>query len=125
MRGDHPLAEEEDFSVASLEHERFITMTEQSSIQRITVSACWEAGFVPNIAIQTDDPFYVRKYVEMGLGIAFVPANSWRGLFPESIVLKKAEQLRRRTYAYLPKRKETKRSVEAFLEMLTETAREE
>jgi hypothetical protein len=44
-------------------------MTPLSSLYKNTVTICADAGFTPNIAIQTDDPFYVRKYIEMGLGI--------------------------------------------------------
>ncbi len=111
-------AKKKSLTVADLEKERFITMTPGTSIQKITVKACAEAGFVPNIAIQTDDPFYLRKYIEMGLGVAFVPSNSWRGLFPADVVLRSAGNIRRKTYAYLPRRKYVKRSVEVFLQTL-------
>lgn len=115
----HFLAGKNRVSVSDLENERFITMTMGSSLQRITVNACAEAGFVPNITIQTDDPYYLRKYVEMGLGVAFVPTVSWQGLFSEKAVLKKIENMRRRTYAFLPKNKYVNRAVKMFLEMLT------
>lgn len=117
---DHYLAKKDTVSVSELEKERFITMTAGSSMQKITANVCADAGFVPNIAIQTDDPFYLRKYVEMGLGIAFVPTNSWSGLFPENVVLKKLENIRRKTYAFMPKGKYTKRSAELFLQALCE-----
>ena len=125
MRSDNQLAEKKNLSPSDLEGERFITMPLNSSLYRITTLACEGAGFSPNIAIQTDDPFYVRKYVEMGLGIAFVPTNSWQGLFGEGVVLIKADGMRRRTYAYLPRSKGTKRSVELFLEVLKEVAEKE
>ena len=124
MNKNHPLASETDFSISALENERFITMTPNSSLHRITVDTCTNAGFAPNIAIQTDDPFYLRKYIEMGLGIAFVPSNSWLGLFSENIVLKKADNIRRKTYVFLPRRKHLKRSVEMFLQVLKDKAAE-
>ncbi len=125
MRSDNRLAGKDKLSPSDLEGERFITMPINSSLYRITALACEGAGFSPNIAIQTDDPFYVRKYVEMGLGIAFVPTNSWRGMFGEDIVLRRADGIRRRTYAFLPRSKGTKRSVELFLEVLKEVAENE
>jgi len=118
MNKDHPLVGKDPFSIADLEHERFITMTAGSSLQRITVNACENAGFSPNIAIQTDVPFYVQKYVEMNLGVAFVPTHAWRGQFSDNIVLKKTDNIRRKTYAFLPKGKYTKRSVTTFLKIL-------
>lgn len=97
-------------------------MTPNSSIYKITVNTCSDAGFSPNISIQTDDPYYLRKYIEMELGIAFVPENSWSGLFDEKILLKKAGNTQRKTYAFLPKRKHVKRSVEVFLQILKDKA---
>lgn len=122
MSKNHPLAHKDNFSVKDLENERFITMTPKSSLHRITVTACSDAGFSPNISIQTDDPYYLRKYIEMGLGIAFVPENSWSGLFDGKILLKKAGGIKRKTYAFLPKRKHLKRSVDAFLQILKDKA---
>ena len=124
MNKEHPLLRKKAFSVADLAQERFITMTTGTSQKKITVNACADAGFVPNIAIQTDDPFYLRKYIEMGLGIAFVPSNSWRGLFTDKVVLKNVGNIRRKTYAFLPKRKYIKRSVEEFLKVLCDEAAE-
>ncbi len=118
MNKKHPLASKPLLTVAELEHERFITMPPNSSLHKITMDACAEADFIPNVVIQIDDPFYLRRYIEMGLGIAFVPSLSWNGLFPPNIVLKKAESIRRKTYAFLPKRKYVKHSVEVFLQFL-------
>jgi DNA-binding transcriptional LysR family regulator len=122
MNKNHPLAGESDLNLKELENERFISMTSNSSLYRITVNTCAEAGFFPNIAIQTDDPFYLRKYIEMELGIAIVPEYSWRGLFDEKILLKKVGSTQRKTYAFLPKRKLIKRSVELFLQVLKDKA---
>lgn len=115
---NHHFAEREHVNTSELEGERFITMTPNSSLYKITVRACNEAGFVPNIVIQTDDPYYLRKYIELGLGIAFVPKVSWEGLFSKDILLKRTDGVRRKTYAFLPKRSFTKRSVEVFLSFL-------
>lgn len=122
MNKEHPLLKKNGFSVADLVKERFITMTSGTSQKNITITACADAGFVPNIAIQTDDPFYLRKYIEMGLGVAFVPSNSWHGLFSDKVVLTPIDHLRRKTYAFLPKGTYTKRSVQMFLQVLEDEA---
>jgi DNA-binding transcriptional LysR family regulator len=123
MHKSNPLADKAISSVNQLEQERFITMSGDSSIHRILIKSCADAGFTPNIAIQTDDPFYLRKYIELGLGIAFVPALSWQGLFSNKIVLKSVKNIRRKTFAYVPKTKSTKRSVEAFLNILIDVTK--
>ena len=124
MNAGHPLAGKSNISVSDLEKERFITMTPSSSLHNITLNVCADSGFAPNIAIQTDDPFYLRRYIEIGLGISFVPSLSWKGLFSENIVLKSIDGIRRKTYAFLPKRKYTKSSVRAFLRVLQNQAEE-
>ena len=125
MNAGHHLTGKSKIRASDLEKERFITMTSGSSLYNITVNTCADAGFVPNIAVQTDDPFYVRKYVEMGFGIAFVPSVSWKGLFPENIVLKDVDHIRRKIYAILPKGKYVKSSVRAFLKQLQSQADDE
>lgn len=120
MNKDSPLVNKAHLLITDLLDTRLITMTSGSSLQKITVKACNAAGFTPNIAIQTDDPYYVRKYVEIGLGVALVPTKSWEGLFPDRVVLKKLSNLRRQTYAFIPKRSYNKRVAEIFLNFLSD-----
>lgn len=94
------LATFDSVEVASLSEERFVGFAEGSSLSALTDSICRGAGFIPNVAISTDDPYYVRKYVEMGLGIALVPEISWRGLFSDRIKLIDIGSYTRNTYLY-------------------------
>lgn len=112
MHNSHPLAGKEDLTVADLRGEHFIT-----GLSVETEKACKDAGFIPEIAIEINDPALVRKYIEMGLGIGFIPAYSWKGLFSDNIVLRSLG-LRRRTYAYTPANRYTKRATRVFIETL-------
>ncbi len=112
MRRDHPLAEKESISIEELREERFIT-----GLSVETDIICRNAGFAPNIAFEINDPGYVRRYIELGLGIAFIPSFSWRGLFSEDVIFKSVGYTRH-TYAYLPPDKYTKRATEEFLRIL-------
>ncbi len=114
----HPLADIARVNLGELKNERFISMTKGKSLYNTTLSICRDAGFAPNISIQTDDPFYVRKYVELGLGIAFVPSRSWSGLFSENTVLKKIAGYGRKTYICLPEKRKIKPATKAFLDFL-------
>ena len=114
MRRDNPLAKLDTVSVRDFKNEPFITGL---SVQ--TADACYAAGFAPNIAFETNDPAYVRKYVEMGLGVAFIPSYSWRGLFSDNIVFKSVG-VSRKTYAYIPQSSYTKRAVREFIKVLLE-----
>ena len=114
MNKDNQLAEKNNVDYSK---ERFITMLSDSSLYRYTKQFCNSMGFEPNIAIQTDDPFYVRKYIEMGMGIAIVPLVSWKGLFSENIVLKDID-LKRKTYLWWSKNKFLSKSARKFIEMI-------
>ena len=64
-------------------------MNAGSSVYQNTLLFCRHLGFSPNIVLQSEDPFYIRKCVELGLGVAFVPALTWRGQFSDQVELRK------------------------------------
>lgn len=76
-----------DCSVASLSSLPFVAMSKGANQNELTYDICRRYGFEPNVAVQTDDPSYVRKYVELDMGVAFVPEVSWHGLFSERVEL--------------------------------------
>lgn len=85
--------------------EPFITMGEGSSMKRLTVEYCKKAGFNPNIIIECDDPYYLRKYIELDFGIALIPETSWSGELSERVGYLNVMDFdqNRITYAYLNK----------------------
>lgn len=119
MKEENPLAKKENLSVSDLENERFITMNTLSGVWKVTNEICTKAGFSPNIVIQSDDPFYVRKYIEMGLGIAFIPSTSWKGMFSDDIIFKDIAGYMRNTYAYHNTQRYFSNAARSFLNALT------
>ena len=117
MHKDNPLAKKENLQISDLENERFVI-----GLSAQTEEECKKAGFIPNIAFESNDPSYIRKYIEMGLGIAFIPSVSWRNLFSDNIVLINMG-IKRKTYACIPHNKHMKKSVPLFLEYLIAAAK--
>lgn len=74
-------------TASDIKDKPFITMASGWSLYNITQEICADMGFKPRIALQGDDPFYVRKCIEIGLGISFVSEFSWRGQFSPDIEL--------------------------------------
>lgn len=109
----------EDMSLPELSSARFISMYSSHSLYRITNKICSDSGFKPNIAIQSDDPYYMRKYVELGMGVAIVPSVSWRGLFSNDVVLRSIGGFTRETYLYSDPEKYMPTVVRLFLDELT------
>lgn len=87
VRDDHPLARQTSVSISDLKGQRLISLPPQSSLHAITLELCRSRGFEPQIPIICDDPYFIRKYVFDGMGIALAPSLSWRGRFRENTVL--------------------------------------
>lgn len=107
-----------EFNITDLIDVPFVTLGGKSSLYNLTVEICKEHGFKPKIAMQSDDPFYVRKCVELGLGVCFVPEFSWRGQFSSDVVLKKASGYIRNTYVYTNPQKHLPQCARRFLDIL-------
>ena len=98
----------------------FVTMPKNSSQHLITRRLCEKAGFSPHIGIYCDDPFYVRKYVEMGLGVTFVPEHSWKGQFCDTTKLLDICDYERTTYMFLSLASAGRKNVSLFTPVLVE-----
>ncbi len=117
---NNPLA---NHSVTSetLKNQRFISMPKGTSMYDYTLKCC--DSFVPNITIFSDDPYYIRKYVDLGLGVAFFPALSWKNQFSENVVIKKAGNISRITYVACKSDKYLSKSSQLFIAELLNTAK--
>ncbi len=118
MCEDDPLQKKEIITADDIRNSRFITMSPPGSLYSYTMSICKGMGFEPEIAIQSDDPYYIRKYVSLGLGVAFVPSVSWEGMFPDNVVFKKLDDVERTTYIFINNKKYLSKRTELFIESL-------
>ncbi len=98
VRRDNPLAAKSVITSEELREQPFIAMSRGESQRLLTESICAELGFIPRIAIEGSDPFYIRRCVELGLGVAFSPEISWKGQFSDEVVLKWVGDYRRDTW---------------------------
>jgi DNA-binding transcriptional LysR family regulator len=119
MNKNSHLTQKKNLTVSDLENERFIALSTSESLKNITVNVCREAGFSPVFSIQTHSTSFMRRYISMGLGVAFTP-SSWNTDQSSDIVYRKIDNLRRKTYAFLPRQTYVKRSALDFLKMLIE-----
>lgn len=118
MAKENPLSKSEFPFAGELENKKFIMMNENSSLFRVSMNLCHTLGFEPDVIIRTDDPYYIRKYVELDLGVALVPSFSWQGLFDDTVVFKRLGDFKRETYAFIKKDRYVSGTVKAFVEVL-------
>ena len=108
----------------SLETARFISLGEGTRLHELTVQICNTLGFRPNVTIRTDDPYYLRKYLEMGLGVAFFPEYSWANLAPDGVRLVDIGAPSRNIYMFTPKNREKTQTQKFFADIITECFKE-
>ena len=101
-----------------LENESFISLGSGTRLHAMTEHLCASLGFVPRIEVQIDDPLYVRKYLEMGLGVAFFPEISWATLSPSGVRLADIGAPMRHTYVFFENSKLSLPANKVFLEIL-------
>lgn len=114
-----PLYDSENVN-AQLEAQPFISLGEGTRLHAAMMQFCRSQGFQPNILIHIDDPFYVIKYLEMGLGVAIYPEKSWANLAVSDIKLLDVGIPDRQTYAFMQDKITAKPAENCFLEILRE-----
>ncbi len=70
---DHPLAAVGETRLADLAGETWVDVPPAHSDSNLLVRACGRAGFVPNVAFESDDYEVIRELVATGVGIALLP----------------------------------------------------
>lgn len=118
LNKNHRLAKSDALSINDLKNESFICMGKDSSLSHVFEQLCASAGFVPNVSIRCDDPYYARKCVELSLGIIVFPEISWRGMFSVDTVIRNFGEHTRNTYIYINKKKSVPSVVRSFVAMM-------
>jgi DNA-binding transcriptional LysR family regulator len=76
----HHLASREQIDLREVRDEYFVSMNAGYGFRNLTDAFCKQAGFVPHIAFEGDEPGVIADLVRQGLGIAFVPELSWKAI---------------------------------------------
>jgi len=74
----YPLAKRDSIQLDEVAGEPFISLKLGYDLRELTDEFCRQAGFSPHIVCEVDEPAAIRGLVKAGLGVAFLPAVSWR-----------------------------------------------
>jgi DNA-binding transcriptional LysR family regulator len=74
----HRLAGRGSIALDEVAGEAFISLRQGADLRTLTDQVCRQAGFTPQVVCEVDEPAAIRGLVRAGLGIAFLPAVSWR-----------------------------------------------
>jgi DNA-binding transcriptional LysR family regulator len=72
---DHPLASQRWLQMADLATEEFIAYREGSRLRELLMGAGAQAGFRPNVKLESNESVRVRRLVSRGLGVALLPRS--------------------------------------------------
>ncbi|MBQ7336218.1 MAG: LysR family transcriptional regulator [Clostridia bacterium] len=114
----HSLAQKKDLMLYDCKDECFVSMHPGSSLRTVTEEVCKKVGFLPNFAVQSDDPVYIRKYIELGMGVSLIPSFSWKGQLSSQVVLRDVGEFYRETYLMSHPSVQKPKCVTLFAEML-------
>ena len=102
VRKDSALSDLNTVNIKNLRDEKFISMPKGRSIRDCLDNLFKKTEYQPNIAIECDDPHFICKYLEMGLGVTLFPLVSWKEQINENIkLLKINDGLYRHSYMYV------------------------
>lgn len=79
------LSSKDSIYLTEAQEEHFICMRAGSSLRNLSDLLFKEAGFDPIIVYESDTPATVRALMQLGLGVAFLPAITWRSIVDERI----------------------------------------
>jgi LysR family transcriptional activator of glutamate synthase operon len=71
----HKLAKERETSVVEMRRERFILFEQGASIRRATDAFFKRVDLNPDLALESNDTYFIKLMVEHGLGVSVMP--SW------------------------------------------------
>lgn len=77
---NHPLAGRDCIHLSEVSRELFICLYQGKGLRTITDGFCQQAGFIPNVILESDSPGTVRELISLGMGLAFIPKISWKGM---------------------------------------------
>jgi DNA-binding transcriptional LysR family regulator len=82
---DHALASRQAIRLSEVAHEPFLALKPGYHLRDLTEAFCRQAGFVPGIVFEGDEPLALMHLVKAGLGVACLPALVWESI-PEIAV---------------------------------------
>jgi DNA-binding transcriptional LysR family regulator len=73
----HPLVARQRIELREVAQDTFIGLEPGTIMRDLTDSFCRQAGFLPLVAFEGDDPSTISGLVGAGLGVGFISALSW------------------------------------------------
>lgn len=80
MPSANPLSRRKSVALNEVAGQPFICLYKGKGLRQVTDEYCRMAGFQPEIVLESDNPGTVRELTALGVGLAFIPKITWRGV---------------------------------------------
>lgn len=78
---NHPIAQKDSIYLSEAAPYQFITYSPGPSIRELTDSLCLQAGFKPDIILESDSPSTFKSFIQSQMGIALLPYQTQMSFF--------------------------------------------
>ena len=75
---NHKLVSLDEIDLYELRDEPFISLTSDLPLYTSTLQLCKQAGFIPKINLESNNPSIMIDFIKRGMGIAIIPEKTWR-----------------------------------------------
>jgi DNA-binding transcriptional LysR family regulator len=75
LPSDHPLATRRRLRMAELAEEQFVSYREGARLRELLTYAAHQAGFEPQIKLESNESERIRRLVARGMGVAILPQS--------------------------------------------------
>ncbi len=119
---EHPLSTRAKLRMTELAGEQFISYREGSRLRELLISAGQQAGFQPQVKLESNESMRIRRLVARGMGVAILPRSDAESPGPELVVATLTEPALTRdiTLAWREGRRHTPAAAE-FIELARST----
>jgi DNA-binding transcriptional LysR family regulator len=119
---EHRLSRRAELRMAELDGESFISFREGARLRELLMAAGREAGFEPQVTLESNESQRVRRLVSRGLGVAILPRSDAEGFGADVAVVSLTKPSLRRdiTIAWREGRRLSPAAAE-FLDLASET----
>ena len=98
----NPLSKRKSIRLIEVANMPFVCLQKNTNLRIITETYCLDAGFVPKVAFESDSPQVVRDLIAKGVGIAFIPKQTWSTMEQDAgIALVEIESIECSRYIYM------------------------
>ena len=81
---NHPLADKTEAHLSEVATDDFIVMRSGTAIRNLTMSLCHQAGFTPNLVLESSEISPIRSLVSHGIGVSIIP-KAYTAREPENV----------------------------------------